>query len=171
MASSGKVKMNAKGMAYAFGRCPNLLAKEIKKGWVAGLNNFDSEFQSSRLRGRPGLNRITGNLANSFGGEVLGSRLDDLRLIYGTNVIYAPIHEFGGTITAKRSPYLKFQWAKGKWASKKSVTIPPRLHLLKTWQRHAVSPNGLIDHTNGGIKRALDGLKILSKRGMVDISI
>ena len=76
----------------------------------------------------------------------------------GTNVIYAPIHEFGGTIRAKNAPYLVFQLpgyqtrsgkltAFGKaaaegavdsggnavnatgWVSVKEVTIPPRPYL------------------------------------------
>ncbi len=44
-----------------------------------------------------------------------------------TDVIYARIHEYGGTITAKRAPYLVFFW-KGRWFRVKSVTIPARPH-------------------------------------------
>lgn len=47
----------------------------------------------------------------------------------GTNVLYAAIHQFGGTITAKTEKGLRFAIGKGKdkrWAVKKSVTIPAR---------------------------------------------
>lgn len=49
----------------------------------------------------------------------------------GTNVLYAAIQQFGGTITAKTSKGLRWSYgAKGKnsksWATKQSVTIPAR---------------------------------------------
>ena len=43
---------------------------------------------------------------------------------YGTNVKYAAIHQYGGTIRAKGKK-LKFRIGK-RWAQKASVTIPPR---------------------------------------------
>lgn len=43
----------------------------------------------------------------------------------GTNVIYAAIHQLGGTIRAKNAPNLRFQIA-GRWISKPSVVIPAR---------------------------------------------
>lgn len=44
----------------------------------------------------------------------------------GTNVIYAPVHEYGATIEAKNKPYLRFQTADGSWHSVRKVVIPPR---------------------------------------------
>lgn len=49
----------------------------------------------------------------------------------GTNVKYAPIHQFGGTIRAKNKKALTFQIG-GQWISKKSVTIPARPFLRLT---------------------------------------
>jgi phage virion morphogenesis protein len=43
----------------------------------------------------------------------------------GTNVKYAPIHQHGGVITAKRAKYLRFRVGKS-WARKKSVKMPAR---------------------------------------------
>lgn len=43
----------------------------------------------------------------------------------GTNLIYGPIHQFGGTITAKNAPFLVFK-VPGGIAIKKSVNIPAR---------------------------------------------
>lgn len=44
-----------------------------------------------------------------------------------TDRIYARVHEFGATITAKRGPYLIFQ-IDGQWVQVRSVTIPARPH-------------------------------------------
>lgn len=51
-----------------------------------------------------------------------------------TDLIYARVHEFGATITAKRAPYLRFRlWMPtdtsaptGPWRMAKSVAIPAR---------------------------------------------
>lgn len=43
----------------------------------------------------------------------------------GTKLKYAPIHEFGGTITAKNAPALRFKIG-DQWVMVKSVTLPPR---------------------------------------------
>ena len=37
---------------------------------------------------------------------------------------YAAIHQFGGTIRGK--PWLRFEWAPGRWATVAQVTIPAR---------------------------------------------
>lgn len=52
----------------------------------------------------------------------------------GTNVAYARIHHFGGTIHAKNKPYLAFAIPNG-FARVKSVTLPSRPFL-------PVSPDG-----------------------------
>lgn len=43
--------------------------------------------------------------------------------IIGTNLEYARIHEFGGTIKPKNAKALRFN-VKGKWVTVKQVTIP-----------------------------------------------
>lgn len=45
---------------------------------------------------------------------------------WGTNRIYAAIHQFGGTIKPKRASALHFRLANGAFVSTKSVTIPAR---------------------------------------------
>jgi len=65
--------------------------------------------------------RDTGRLRNSIKYSVLG--VDTV--VIGTNLIYAPTHQFGATIKAKNSPYLRFMIG-GKFISKKQVTIPAR---------------------------------------------
>lgn len=47
----------------------------------------------------------------------------------GTNVIYAAIQQFGGTIKAKTKKYLQFRVG-NQWVKKESVKIPSRPFLL-----------------------------------------
>lgn len=47
----------------------------------------------------------------------------------GTNLVYAPIQEFGGTIHAKSGGYLVFQTDDGEWHSVRSVNIPARPYM------------------------------------------
>ena len=44
---------------------------------------------------------------------------------WGTNVLYAAIHQFGGTIKAVAGPFLTFRVG-GRWVRKRQVTIPAR---------------------------------------------
>lgn len=49
----------------------------------------------------------------------------DTDVIVGTNARYAAIHQFGGTITAKRAKALRFRVG-DKWLFRKRVRIPAR---------------------------------------------
>ncbi len=63
-------------------------------------------------------------------GSIAAEAISDHEVLIGTNVIYAAIHEFGGTITPKRAKYLRFYWKEiGQWVTTKKVTIPPRPYL------------------------------------------
>lgn len=71
----------------------------------------------------------TGNLLNSIQvGEVSISR-DKAEIPVGTNVVYAAIHEFGGTIVARNAKALVFKTRDGVWHRVKSVTIPARPYM------------------------------------------
>ena len=58
----------------------------------------------------------------------------------GTNVVYAPIHEFGGIIVPKRAKWLRFMVRPGQWVSVKKVTMPKRpfLHPALEDNRQAI---------------------------------
>ncbi|MEM0953292.1 MAG: phage virion morphogenesis protein [Pseudomonadota bacterium] len=62
----------------------------------------------------------TGRLRNSIRYD---AGVDQVRI--GTNIIYGPIHQFGGTIKAKNGPYLKFMIG-DKFVQVPSVDIPAR---------------------------------------------
>ncbi len=46
--------------------------------------------------------------------------------------VYARIQEKGGTVTARRAPYLRFQYPGGSWHSVKSVHLPARPYMRPT---------------------------------------
>ena len=69
--------------------------------------------------GTPSILQKSTTLAKSFHLEVAADHAT-LR----TPMIYAAIHQFGGTI--KGNPFLRFQWAPGRWAVVRQVTIPAR---------------------------------------------
>jgi phage virion morphogenesis protein len=61
--------------------------------------------------------------------QSLTSNVTDDGVEHGTNVLYAAVHQFGATITAKTSKGLRFKTGRGanaQWATKQSVTIPAR---------------------------------------------
>lgn len=100
-----------------------LLERDIKHK----LTNQILNVQSGNLR-----RSITVNMLSELSGEV------------GTNLIYAPVHEFGATIHAKNFPYLHFKvGAKGirgkeggEWVMVKQVTIPPRPYFKPTFKEN-----------------------------------
>lgn len=69
----------------------------------------------------------TGQPYSDIGGRVVTP--DRIGVEVGTNLIYAAIQEFGGTIKAKNKPYLVFRTKDGAWHSVKSVQIPPKAYM------------------------------------------
>lgn len=68
----------------------------------------------------------SGRLRSSITRNVFGTGVE-----VGSNVAYAAIHQFGGTIRAKTAKGLRWRYrARGanqeQWATKQSVTLPPR---------------------------------------------
>ena len=68
--------------------------------------------------------RDTGRLHNSIFAKVQGNKIT-----IGTNVVYAPILHFGGTIKPKNGKYLTFRTPTGGWRKIKAVYIPPRPYM------------------------------------------
>jgi phage virion morphogenesis protein len=62
----------------------------------------------------------TARLVQSITHKVAGKSV-----MVGTNLIYAAIHQFGGTIRPRRGKYLRFR-SGGRYAQKQSVTLPAR---------------------------------------------
>ena len=65
--------------------------------------------------------RDTGRLLNSI---ITITKKNNV--IVGTDVLYAKLMHYGGTIRAKSKPYLVFKTPTGGWVKRKSVTVPAR---------------------------------------------
>ena len=70
----------------------------------------------------------TGNLLGSINTKPTAVKKNSVTVATGTNVIYAAIHEFGGTIKAKNAKALVFE-IDGEIKMVKSVYIPPRPYM------------------------------------------
>lgn len=91
----------------------------IKDGLIKAM--FYAESQAKLNFNKPGKPTVrTGRLRSSISSGVNG-----LTGWVGTNVNYAEINEFGGTIRPKHGEYLKFK-IQGQWKSVKEVIIPAR---------------------------------------------
>lgn len=62
-------------------------------------------------------------------GDSITSRADNSAAEWGTNRIYAAIHQFGGVIKAKAGGYLRFAIPGFGYVSKRQVTIDARPYL------------------------------------------
>lgn len=57
---------------------------------------------------------------------------DNDSAVVGTNILYAPLHHFGGVIAPKNKPFLAFK-INGEWVfTKKPVKIPARPFMVLT---------------------------------------
>ncbi len=108
---------------------PEGVQRDLRK-LIAAMAMQGQNF-AQRNYGKNGLRAPTGNLKRSIVGRSLtGSEGIGISLHAGDRrqVVYAAIHEYGGTITAKNGPYLHFKGSKG-WARVRQVTIPPRPYI------------------------------------------
>lgn len=98
--------LDVKGFQRALALKGNALFTTTRSSLERSRLRLDKHMQTNRLRGRPGLFRRSGRLAQSFTGETTGASLRELVMRYGTNVAYARIHEEGGTIRPRRAKWL-----------------------------------------------------------------
>jgi len=110
-----------------------VIVNRVRLGFRSGLDPYGMPWAAPILReGQPLVD--TGRLRSSISSAVQGNEV-----VVGTNLIYAPIHQFGGVIFPKKGKYLAFPRrgsAAGAKASglilAKSVTIPARRFLPLT---------------------------------------
>lgn len=87
--------------------------------------------------GSSGLHVRTGQLRRSITHELVSA--DDSSAVYaiGTNIVYGPIHEYGGIVRAVNGPYLTFKTADGQWVRTRQVSIPARPYLRPAFDAQA----------------------------------
>ena len=115
-------------------RYPDLVAEALRDEMPFLVGDVQRTHLSGPSTTNTTLMRQTGQLARSIHGTVnrLGKRV---KATLGTNLVYAPTHEYGATIKAKNAPYLKFKIG-NQWVSTKQVKIPARPFLYPTVQRN-----------------------------------
>lgn len=103
-----KLDIDAKRWREAVRKWPRTLAEAMRLALLRAMTEFREKFRESRLRGRPGLNRRSGFLFNSFqpGVTPKGTALNMVQAFVASWSPYAPIHETGGTIRPKNRKYL-----------------------------------------------------------------
>lgn len=95
------------------------IRSHVLLGFRTGTDPYGSPWLPLKLRqGRPLVD--TGRLRSSITYRVVGNTVT-----IGTNLVHAPVHQFGATIRAKSAPFLVFQGG-GMWFRKKQVTVPAR---------------------------------------------
>ena len=105
----------------------SILESNTKERINSGIGVDDKPWQKSwraRVQGGTTL-RDTSQLYNSIKYQVIGGK----RVVVGTNVMYAALMHFGGTIKPKHGKFLTFKTPTGGWVRVKSVTIKPRPYL------------------------------------------
>ena len=94
---------------------------------------------------------VSGDLRRS-----VNYKVNDNRVVIGSNLPYAAIQEFGGIIVPKNAPRLRFKLLDGGWRSSMRVVIPARPYLA-TALRDSIAPSiGIIQRlADQAMKEAL----------------
>ena len=115
---SPELKAKLKGLSDALRTKLGAAAKRgavkvQKKAW----ENITEKFQRGTHR--------TGDLKNYIKAE----QTSQVAAVVGTDLVYAAIHEFGGTIVPRTAKALVFQTRDGNWVRTQKVRIPKRPYL------------------------------------------
>ena len=103
------------------------LPRDMRDGLIKGMKLSVIFAEGEAKKNFGGVNQLkvrSGLLRNSIKSNVLAMTNSIVGTI-GTNVIYAALHEYGGTIRPRAGNALRFQIS-GNWITTKSVTIPDR---------------------------------------------
>ena len=107
-------------MAPAFAVVGRTIATRIRLCFKLGIDPWQSPWAILKMRkGQP--LRDTRRLESS-----ITSNPDNDGVTIGTNLIYAPVHQFGATIVPVKAKRLVFPGPNGKLIFAKKVTIPAR---------------------------------------------
>lgn len=98
----------------------------------------------------------SGDLRRSINYLTIHKSLSSVIVSIGTNLIYARLQEFGGTIEAKNKPYLRFRTKGGNWVTTRSVFVPPHPYLTPA-----------MDNNHGRVQNAIE----FSLRGYLEATV
>ena len=122
--------LEARGAAAAANAMANEFHAELVDVTLRKTTHGPGEVTTSRPGEPPAL--VTGTLRRSA--RIVPAAAAGSRTVAGVRVgaVYARIQERGGTVTARRKPYLKFQYPAGSWHSVRSVKLPARPYMAPT---------------------------------------
>ena len=128
------------------GDAKDRLTKEYKASLAATMLDIQTTSK------RPGyVPYKTGTLKRSITHDIT-ERADKLIGTVGSNLVYARIQEYGGTILPKKGKYLRFM-VNGSWVAVKQVTIKPKLYLTRA-----------IKDNVPGLRKRLKALEIIKRK-------
>lgn len=123
-AELGRLAGRLKNLTPAMRGIGEIVRRSVEQNFAAGGRPEKWE-KSHRVKEKGGQTLSdTGRLRRSFTVRGYPDRAE-----VGTNVKYAAIHQFGGVISARNRPYLRFKVG-DQWVTKRSVTIPARPFLM-----------------------------------------
>lgn len=119
---------------------------------------FHTQLDPQGARWKPSLRAQIrgGKTLTQYGrlGDSISHRSDSKKAEWGTNVIYAGIHQFGGRIRAKNGGKLRFRLASGGYASVDEVVMPQRAFLGISTNDQADMLDAIEARINGIANRA-----------------
>lgn len=118
----------------ALGNNPQVLMEDLA---VIGENTtrerFRTQLDPQGARWKPSLRaQIRGGRTltqDGHLGDSITHRSDSKKAEWGTNMVYAPVHQFGARIRAKNGGKLRFRLANGGFATVDEVQVPQRAFL------------------------------------------
>lgn len=127
-----------------FKKMPQHVQMSFHVGAQQALQVFIGQIVRKYYSGKPGVNRISGMLANSWYTSFKNENTENESVMLSTSVRYAHVHEhangFTGWIQAKNAKALHFM-VDGQHIFRKRVFIPKRTDVAGDWNRDA---SGLI---------------------------
>ena len=115
--------------------------KGMRKGLIEAMSFLESEVKKSFGSGNAPKVR-SGKLRSSIKSSIKEEGNTSVGTI-GSDLVYAPIQEYGGIIEARLAPYLMIQIG-DRWAKVKSVRIPARPFLGPTIERNTDKVGSII---------------------------
>lgn len=118
-----RVKAQSGNHQELFSELGDILLKGVHDRFKTGTAPNGEKWKKSwRAHAQGGQTlRNNGNLLNS-----IHVKLSKNNVSLATNLIYAKLMQFGGTIRAKNKPFLIFKTPTGGWIRKKHVVVPAR---------------------------------------------
>ena len=110
-----KVEIDSSGLNAWLAEFPRNMEKAVKLSLTQAAEKVTNKAKDTKY-----VPYKTGTLRTSIRYQV-----DAKVATVGTDLVYAPVQEFGATIRPKRAKMLRFKTRDGNWVMTKEVKVPP----------------------------------------------